>query len=73
MSSEDLRSNVIRCTNSGISHNSAGLSPVVDGTSIADGKVDLVEIDRITISRLVGLALQELLIVRIVVEFMETS
>jgi hypothetical protein len=63
MTSEDLWSNVVGSSNSGVSHNSTRLSPIVDSTSVADGKVDLVEVDRITIPRLVGLALEELLVV----------
>jgi len=73
MPSENLRSNVIGSTNGGISHDSTRLTPIVNDTSITDSKVDLIKIDGVAVTRLVGLALEELLIVRVVVKLMEAS
>jgi len=73
VSSKDFRGNVIRRTNRGISHDPTRLSPIVDDTSITDSEVDLVEIDRISVTRLVGFALEQLLIVRVVMKLMEAS
>ena len=74
MTSENLWCNVIRSTNCGVSHNSARLSPIVDNTTIANRQVDLVQADRVTVVWLVaGLALQQLLVVRVIVKPMESS
>jgi hypothetical protein len=73
VTAEDLRSNVVRSTNSGISHESPGLSPIIDHATIADSKVDLVKIDGITVCGSTGLSLKEAGIVRIVVELVETG
>lgn len=44
MATENLRSDVIWSTNSGVRHNSSRLSPVIDDPSITNSEIDLVEI-----------------------------
>ena len=73
MTAENLRSNIIWSANSGIGHESPGLSPVIDYTTVADSKVDLVKIYGIAICGFAGFSLEEALVVRIVVELVETS
>ena len=73
MTAEDLRGNVVWSTNSRISHESSGLSPVIDNATVADSEVDLVEVYGIAICRSVGLSLKKALVVRVIVELMETS
>lgn len=63
MTTEDLRSNVVWSSNSGVGHKATRLSPVVDNTSVANSEIDLVKIDRVAITRPVGLPLEQVLIV----------
>lgn len=73
MPSENLRGNVIGSTNGRISHDSSRFTPIVNDTSITDSKIDLIKIDGVAVTRLVGLALEELLVVRVVMKLMEAS
>lgn len=74
MAGEDLRRDIIRGSNSRICHQSSGSSPVINNGSVANGKVNLVEGNRVPISPWSRrLALQELLVVVVVVQLVETS
>ena len=73
ISSEDLRCNVVGSTNGGISESPTGLTPCIDLATIANGEVDLVQRDRVTISRLVRRTLQKILVVLVVVLLLESS
>lgn len=73
MAGEDLRSNVVRRTHGGVCHQSSGSSPVVDLRPVTDSEVDLVNSNRASISRSVGLSLEELLVVVVVVQLVEAG
>lgn len=74
MSTENFRGNVIRCTDSRVCHNTPRSTPVVNDSSVADSQIDLVEINRVAVTRLwCRLALQKLLVVRVVMEAMKTG
>ena len=73
MTTEYLRSNVIGSSDGRIRHQSSGLSPVVDDTTVTDSKVDLVKIYGVAVCRSARLSLEEALVIRVVVEFVETS
>lgn len=73
VAAEDLRCDIIRGTDCGIGHNSSRLSPIVDRTSIADREINLVKVHRISVPRSTRLALEELLVIGVVMEFVETS
>ena len=65
LAAEDFRGNVVRRTDGGICHSATRLAPIVDLSTVADRKIDLIKIDRITIiSPTRGMASQEVLIVR---------
>lgn len=63
VTTEDLRGNVIGRTNGGVGHKTTRLTPVVDDTSVANREVDLVKVDRITITGPIGLSLEQILII----------
>ena len=46
---EDLRSNVVGCADCGIGHDTSRFAPGVDLAAVADSKIDLIKIDRVTI------------------------
>ena len=73
MAAEDLGCNIVRGANSGISHYSSRLSPVIDCAAVANGEVDLVKIHRISVSWPARFSLQELLIIGVVVKLVEAS
>ena len=75
LSAKDLRSNIIGCSNSRISEDSTGgLTPGISNTSsIANRKIDLIEIDGVPILFLIRGPFQELLIIGVVMLFVETS
>ena len=74
MPTENFRSNIIRCTDSGVRHNTPRSTPVVNDSSVADRQIDLVEINGVAVTRLWRrLALQKLLVIRVVMEAMEAS
>jgi hypothetical protein len=73
MTTKDFRSNVVRSTNRGISHDSTRLSPIIDDASIAYSEVDLVQIDRIAVGRSSRLSLKELLVIGTVMQLMKAS
>jgi hypothetical protein len=73
VTTENLGGDVIGSTNSRVGHKPSGFSPVIDDTTVADSEVDLVKINGIAICWPVGLSLKEALVVRIVVELVETS
>lgn len=52
-SSEDLWCDVVWRSDGGIGHDAAGFAPVVDDGAVADGQVDLVEVDGHAVARLV--------------------
>lgn len=71
---EYFRRNVVGSTNGGIGHNTTGLTPRVDLIPVRNRQVDSVDHNAIPIpwrGRSLGL-LQQLLVVRLVVGFMET-
>jgi hypothetical protein len=75
IAAEDLWSDIIWGTHGRIRHDSSRLSPVIDGGTVAYSKIDLIKIDRITIpcsASVAWLALQKLLIIRIVMESVES-
>ena len=72
MACEDLGRNVVWGTNSGISHQSTTSSPVIDLSTVRDSQVDLVDGNRVSISRTVALSLEKLLVVVIVVQLVES-
>lgn len=72
MPGEDFGGNIIRGTDGRIRHQSPRSSPVVDNGSVAHGKVDLVEGDRVPVSPWPRrLALEELLVVVVIVQLVE--
>ena len=71
MTAENFRGNIIGSADSGIRHDSPRLSPVINDTSVAYSKVDLIEVYGIAILRLAGLSLEKILVVCIIVELME--
>jgi hypothetical protein len=77
ITSENFWSNVIWSPHSGVRHDSSRLPPIIDNSSVAYCKIDLVKIHRIPITLLAGRVaralLQELLIVGVVMESIETS
>lgn len=74
MAREDLGRDVVGGSDGGVGHQSSRSPPVVNLGSVADRQVNLVNGNRVSIiPRLVGLALQELLVVVVVVELVETG
>lgn len=73
LTSEDFGGDVIRCTDSGVGHQSTRSSPVVDLSSVRDSEIDLIDGDGSPISGTIRFALQKLLVVVIVMKLMETS
>jgi hypothetical protein len=73
MTTEDFRSNVVRSTNGGISHDSTRLSPIIDDASIAYSEVDLVKVDRVAVGRSSRLSLKKLLVVGTIMQLMKAS
>lgn len=71
---ENLRSNVIRSTDRGVSEDTARFAPGIDLGTVANGQIDLIQGDGLSVFTLflVSTALQELLVVRIVMLFVET-
>lgn len=73
VTSENLRGNVVRRSDGGVRHQSSAPSPVVDLSTVRHGQVDLVKGNRVAVAWSVRLALQELLIVVVIVELVEAS
>jgi hypothetical protein len=73
VTSEDFGGDVVRGTDSGIGHQSSRSSPIVDLGSVANGKVDLVNGDRATITGAIRSALEQLLVIVVVVKTVEAS
>lgn len=72
MPGEDFGCDIIGGTNGRIRHQSPRSSPVVDNGPVTHGKIDLVERDRVPVSPWPRrLALEELLVVVVVVQFVE--
>ena len=64
MPAKDLRRNVIRRTDGRVGHDSSRLSPGVDVAAVADGQVDLVDVDGVAVvAARAGGAFEELLVV----------
>lgn len=70
---EDFRGNVIRGPYRRIRHDTARFAPGVDLPPIADCQVDLVQGDRVSVTRSTRRALEKLLVVRVLVLCVETS
>lgn len=70
---KDLRGDVVGRADGGVSHDPTGLPPVVDLRPVAYSKVDLVNGYRVPVARSARLALEQLLVVVVVVQLMETS
>lgn len=68
---KDLGCDVVRGSDGGVRHQPSTPTPVVDLRTVGDGQVDLVDGDRVTIAWTVGLALQQLLVVVVIVELVE--
>ena len=73
MAGENLRCDVVRCTNGGVCHESSRPAPVVDLRTVADCEVDLIDGDGAAIPRTVGFPLEQLLIVIVIVQLVETG
>lgn len=58
MAAEDLRGNVVRSANSGVGHESTGLTPVVNNATVANREINLIKVDRIAITRPIRLSLE---------------
>ena len=48
-SGEDFRGDVIRCSDCRVRHDATGFAPCVDLTTVADGEVYLIKVDRCTV------------------------
>jgi len=71
---EDLRSDVVRSTDCAVGELAAGLAPGIYLRAIRDGKLDLVEIDRLAIVAMGAvLGLEQLLVVGCIMFFVEAS
>lgn len=73
LAGEDFGGDVVRGSDSRVSHDPTGFSPVVDLRPVAHSEVDLINGDRVPISRSARLALKELLVVVVVMKLVETS
>lgn len=73
MSCEDLGSDVVWRADGGVSHQSSRSSPVVNLRSVADCEINLINGNRVSVSGAVGAALQELLVVVVVMQAVEAS
>lgn len=76
LSTEDLGSDVVGCTDSGVRQLTTGLAPAVDLCTVADRELDLIDGDRVAVVAIRGLrrvARKELLIVGRLVFLMETG
>lgn len=68
MASENFRGNVVRGSNSRIRHQSSGSSPIINLGPVADSQINLINGNRVTVTRFVGSPLEELLIVVVVMQ-----
>lgn len=73
MACEDLGGNVVWRADGRVSHQSSRSSPVVNLRSVADCEIDLINGNRVSVSGSVGAALQELLVVVVVMQTVEAS
>jgi hypothetical protein len=74
VSTENFGSDIIRCADSRVRHDTSRSTPVVNDSSVANRQVDLVEINRVTITGLWRrLPLQQLLIIGVIMKAMEAS
>ena len=73
LAAENLRGDVVRRSDSRVSHDATGFTPGIDLGAVANGEVDLVEGDRVAVAGPIGGAFEELLVVRILVLCMESS
>lgn len=74
--SEDLGSNVVRSADSRVRHDASRFAPSIDLAAIAHGKVDLVEVDRVSHGVSISTTrsiLHQLLVVRVLMLLLETS
>lgn len=70
---ENLRSNVIRCPDRRVSHDPTWFPPVVYGTSVSHCEVNLIQSDGVPVSWPVWFALEEVLVIGVVMQLMEAS
>ena len=70
---EDLGRDVVGRTDGRVGHHTARFPPIIDLRPVADREVDLIDGDRISVSGPVRLALQELLVIVVIVQFVESG
>lgn len=70
---KDLRGNIIRGPYRRVGHDTARFAPGVDLPAVADCEIDLVQGDRVSITRLTRRTLKKLLVVRVLMLCVETS
>jgi len=63
MSAEDLWCDVVWSANRGICHNTSRLAPIVNYSTVTNSEIDLIEIDRVAITRSAGFSLKKVLII----------
>lgn len=68
---ENFWGNVVGGSDCRVGHEPSASSPIVDLGTIRNGQVDLIQGDRVTVTRTVRLALQELLVIVVVVELVK--
>lgn len=73
LSAKDLRRNVIRGPHRRVGHDTARFAPGVDLPAVADCEVDLVQGNRVSVTRLTRRTLEKLLVVRILMLCVKTS
>ena len=69
---EDLRRDIIRRTNRGVSHHATGFAPHIDLGAVADGEVDLIEGNGVAVARLAW-GFEQLLVVSVFVLSVEAG
>jgi hypothetical protein len=73
MTCEDLGGDIVWRADSGVSHQSSRSSPVVNLRSVADREINLINGNRISVTRAVRAALQKLLVIVVIVQTVEPS
>ena len=73
VAAEDLRGDIVRRAHGRVRHDPTGLTPGVNRGPVADRQVYLVQRDRVPVARLVRLAREQFLVVRVVVQGVEAG
>lgn len=73
LSAKDFRGNVIGGSHRRVRHDTARFAPGVDLPAVADCEVDLVQGDRVAVTRPTRRTLEKLLVIRILMLCVETS